>query len=549
MLSPTGIMLKNLLLLAGLAAIVGAPFALKPKVNLVVEADRTLVVITPHNEAIRSEFARGFRKYFQAKHRQTVRIDWRVIGGTSEITRYLTSEYETSFLNHWTNVLGREWTAEVAKSYADPAIRLPENAATDTPAQAARRAFLASKVGIGIDLFFGGGSFDFELQGRAGRLVNCEVLERHPEWFGEACIPQALGGETYYDPNGLWVGTVLSGYGIVSNLDALRRIGINQAPTRWASLAAPAFRRRLALADPTKSTAAAKAFEMLIQQQMNDVLQERRALARAGADDRKLEEEARDEGWKRAMQLLIKLGGNTRYFSDTSQKPPIDVGSGDAACAMSIDFYGRQEAEASARRTAEPRVIFLSPSGGTSYAVDPIALLRGAREGDLAREFIDYVLSLEGQKLWNYKHGQPGGPEVYSLRRLPIRPELYQPEHQPFVNDAEVRPYDEARNFTYRREWTGHLFRPLAFVIRVMCQDAHDELKEAWREVIANGMPPEATRTLLDVTRVDYSAVSGHIRKTLASAEKIDEVRLADDLGTHFRAQYEKAAQLAREKR
>lgn len=539
-------MLKPLLLVAGLVAIVGAPFALKPKVNLLVEADRTLVIITPHNESIRTEFARGFREYYKAKHNQTVRLDWRVIGGTSEITRYLTSEYEAPFANHWRNELKRGWTDDVAKSYANPQIKLPEDPAMDTPTQAARRAFLVSNVGIGIDLFFGGGSYDFDIQARAGRLVDCGVLQRHPEWFGEAGIPQSLGGENYYDPNGHWVGTVLSGYGICSNLDALKRIGITQAPTNWARLAAPAYRRQLALADPTKSSAAAKAFEMLIQQQMSELLAERRATAKPNADLKALEDAARDEGWARGMQLLIKLGGNTRYFSDTSQKPSIDVGAGDAACAMAIDFYGRQEAEASARRTAEPRVVFLAPSGGTSYGVDPIGLLRGAKEPELAKEFIDYVLSIEGQKLWNYKRGTPGGPEKFSLRRLPIRPELYGPEHQPYVNDAEVRPFEEARNFTYRADWTGHLFRPMSFVIRVMCQDSHDELKEAWRAVIAAGMPPEATKTLLDVSRVDYAAVNGHIRKTLASAEKIDEVRLADDLGSHFRAQYLKATELAK---
>ena len=39
--------------------------------------------------------------------------------------------------------------------------------------QMARRAFLTSDViGIGIDLFFGGGSYDFAQQAAAGRLVD-----------------------------------------------------------------------------------------------------------------------------------------------------------------------------------------------------------------------------------------------------------------------------------------------------------------------------------------------------------------------------------------
>ena len=38
-------------------------------------------------------------------------------------------------------------------------------------AREARAAFLASDVGCGIDLFFGGGPYDFARQATAGRLV------------------------------------------------------------------------------------------------------------------------------------------------------------------------------------------------------------------------------------------------------------------------------------------------------------------------------------------------------------------------------------------
>ncbi len=542
-------MFKTLALFAGLAVIVGTPFALKPKENLVIAADRSIVVITPHNETIRAEFARAFRHWFQARHGQTVRIDWRVIGGTTEITRYLASEFEAPFSNYWRNTLKREWTPEVANAYANPNIKLPADATMDTPAQAARRAFLDSNVGIGLDLFFGGGAYDFEAQAKAGRLVNCGVLERHPEWFGDNAIPQILGGEPFWDPDGRWVGTVLSGYGICSNLDVLKQIGIRAPPSQWPELAQPQFRRQLALADPTKSSSVNKAFEMLIQQQMQEALAEATATAPTSASVRDIETRARDDGWRRGMQLMIKLGGNTRYFSDSSQKPPIDVGSGDAASAMSIDYYARQEVESSANRGDKPRVVFISPSGGTSYGIDPIGLLRGAPEAEIAKEFIDFVLSIEGQKIWSYRRGTPGGPQNYSLRRLPIRPELYGPEHEQFVSDPGVRPFEDAKNFAYRPAWTSGLFRTTGFIIRVMCQDSHDELQEAWREIIEAGFPKQATDTLLDVSRVDYAAASGPIRAALSSSNKIDEVLLAKELGNHFRAQFRRAAELARERK
>ena len=542
-------MWKSLLLVAALAAIIGAPFALKPKENLVTAADRTLVVITPHNEAIRYEFARAFRDYYRTKHGQTVRIDWRVIGGTSEIGRYLASEFETAFANHWRTFQGQPWTDEVRGAFADPRVQPAESPASDAPAQKARRAFLESNVGIGIDLFFGGGSFDFDRQAKAGRLVDCGLLAKRPEWFGDQAIPPRLGGEEAYDPEGRWIGTVLSGYGICSNRDVLARLHVKQPPAQWTELAKPVFFRQLALADPTKSSSAGKAYEMLVQQLMQQAAGSGALDTATAAESKAAEARAKSVGWNDALATLIKLGANTRYFSDTSQKPAVDVGAGDAAAAMSIDFYGRQEAEASATRGGENRVAFVSPAGGTSYGVDPIALLRGAKEPDLAKEFIEFVMSPEGQKLWNYKRGEPGGPVKFSLRRLPVRPDLYSDEHRPHLSDPGVRPYEQVGDFVYRPEWTGKLFQTLGFLIRVMCQDSHDELAEAWKAVQDNGFPTEATRTLLDVSRVTYAEASGPIRQAIESKDKILEVRLAKELGDHFRAQYLRAAQLAREKK
>ncbi len=47
----------------------------------------------------------------------------------------------------------------------------------------ARRAFLTPNVGIGIDLFFGGGSFDFAQQAAAGRLVDSGFRQGAPGDF------------------------------------------------------------------------------------------------------------------------------------------------------------------------------------------------------------------------------------------------------------------------------------------------------------------------------------------------------------------------------
>ena len=40
---------------------------------------------------------------------------------------------------------------------------------------------------------------------------------------------------------------------------------------------------------------------------------------------------------------------------------------------------------------------------------DPIAILEGAPSRELAKEFVNYVLGPDGQKLWFLKRGAKGG--------------------------------------------------------------------------------------------------------------------------------------------
>jgi iron(III) transport system substrate-binding protein len=171
-------------------------------------------------------------------------------------------------------------------------------------------------------------------------------------------------------------------------------------------------------------------------------------------------------------------------------------------------------------------------------------MFRGAPNADVAREFIAYVFSEEGQKLWNWKVGTPGGPEKYALRRMPLLPSLYAGEFKPFRADPDVEPYELAKTFTYHEKWTAPLFRPIGFIFRVMCIDTHDELTEAWHALNQAGLPPDALAVLENVDAVDYAAAGGRIREALG--DKIKEVRLAKELADHFRQQYRRAADMAR---
>jgi iron(III) transport system substrate-binding protein len=529
----------SLPLLIALAAVLIAPIALRPRSDMVAGAtERTLVIITPHNEAIRYEFGRAFAAHYHAQTGQRVRVDWRTPGGTSEIARYVASEYLAAFQYYWTQTLKRPWSGTIERAFANPKTILDDTPGDDTPEQQARRAFLDSNVSARLDLFFGGGVFDFESQATAGYIVDGGFVAAHPELFNDGVIPQRVSGEPYWDPRGRWVGTVVSSFGICYNSDALKRLGITQPPGRWEDLADPRYFHQIALANPTQSSSVNKSFEMVIQEQMQRIHREN---ALVTPD----ESQAIRDGWARAMQWLMKIGANARYFTDASTKISLDVGTGEAAAGMTIDFYGRFQSEAMRRADGSSPMHYVDVIGGSSVGVDPIGMFRGAPSPDMGREFTEFVMSVEGQKLWNWKPGTPDGPQHYALRRLPVLPSLYAAQFQPLRSDPEVNPYEIAKTFTYHEKWSSPLFRSIAFVFRVMCIDPHDELATAWRALIDAGFPPQASGVFSDVSAVDYATANGKIREALGP-NKIKEVQLAKEIADHFRAQYRHAAELAR---
>jgi iron(III) transport system substrate-binding protein len=528
--------LRITFVIIALAGVLAAPFALKPQESLLGKADDLLVVISPHNEAVRYEFTIAFMRHYRELTGRSILIDWRLPGGTSEISRYLDGEYLGAFERAWTNA-GYKWSSEVAAAFNNPNIILPSSLHEDTQSQAARRFFLESSVGIGIDVFFGGGTYDFKRLASAGCLVPSDILLNSSDWFQEGIIPWKVSGEEFYDKKARWIGACLSSFGICYNTDTLRRLGFNRLPASWSDLGDPRLFKQVALADPSKSGSAAKAFEMVIQQQMQNLVKE------TGRTDR----EVIAMGWAMGLRIIQSASANARYFTDAASKVPIDVSLGDAAIGMCIDFYGRFQSEAVRLGDAPSRLQYFTPVGGSSVGVDPIGLLRGARNRNAAEMFIAFVLSPEGQKLWNFKVGTPGGPQKYALRRLPVRKELYDPVFAEYRSDPTVQPYEDAKMFHYQDEWTSPLFRVIAFVVQVMCIDLHHEQVEAWQALVKKGFPPEAYRVFSNMEAVNYQAASSRIKNTLSSRNRIKEVRLAKVLTEHFRRQYRETVRLAHE--
>ena len=87
----------------------------------------------------------------------------------------------------------------------------------------------------------------------------------------------------------------------------------------------------------------------------------------------------------------------------------------------------------------------------------------------------------------------------------------------------------------------------MAFIIRVMTLDTHEELVGAWRAINAASEQrrTEALAQLQDLGVVSYETATADIKRALTSKNKVDEITLARNLGNHFRSQYAAAKEIA----
>ncbi|MDF3130034.1 ABC transporter substrate-binding protein [Kiritimatiellaeota bacterium B1221] len=552
------------------ALVIALPFIFKkpPSAGAWKEGDPVLVVISPHNEAIRFELASGFSHWHEKNYGAPVKIDWRTIGGTTEIVRYLDGETQASFRGWWRNQ-GKEWpegaTLALTDRHFDEEGASPELLAVR---ETLRKTDDPSTFSTGIDLFFGGGEYDHSKVYRQGLTVNPWPAGLPGGLFetadGHTLIPESLSGERWRGTG--FVGTALSTFGIVYNADRLADLGVAEAPQTWEDLGDPVYAGQLGVADPTKSGSIAKAFEMIIHQQCHI------AVDKAGFSKAQIEafeqdltlappeyQAAIEAGWAKGLRLVQRIGANARYFTDSAGKVPIDVSAGDAAVGLAIDFYGRYQAETSRGPNGEERMFYVTPTGGSSVSCDPISLLRSAPHRELAVRFIEYTLSIEGQRLWNARPGTPGGTHKFALRRLPIRRDLYPsdlPEFQRVyeetasanvddLSDPGVNPYVLAESFSYHYRWTGSHFTIHRQLIRAMCLDAGEELRAAWAAIREAGGPeavPEAMEALQALPPgFTWTSALG------PDYERGNEMEVMRKWVLYFRAQYEKARQLAEE--
>jgi ABC-type Fe3+ transport system substrate-binding protein len=517
--------MKFIIALVPLATLIAIPLSIREPGSDIPAGAQTLVIITPHNENARAEFENAFRAYAQDRYPKPVAIDWRTPGGTSEITRYVDDQFKNSILREF----GGKHPREVVRAFKEAGAPPKDNPLT--------LEFLASDLGIGIDLFFGGGQIEYIGLANKGYLVDCGIIQKHPEWFTDDVISEKFGGETFYDKDGRYFGVCLASFGICYNRDRLALMPDAPIPDSWRDLGDPGFFSTIGMADPTKSGSINKCFEMMIQQGM----------AEASAQDGGSSAPTLARGWTNTFLSIKRIAANSRYVTDAASKVVRDVAQGDAAAGMCIDSYGRTQGQWIREATGQERMLFVVPAGGTSVAADPIACLRGAPHRELAVLFIEFTLSVEGQKLWNYRPGIAGGPRQRPLRRWPIRKDLYTDEHRRNMTDADRDPYELTRSFRYEYAWTGPYFTLIKQTIKAVVLDPRPELVEAWSAIIAAGGPERVPEAMAELAWMPFDHADAAAMKKELASDPLQTLKTLRGWTEQAQAHYRTARDLARQ--
>ncbi len=415
--------LTAIVIIALLAVIIGVPLALRPTGEAAPPADAPrLVIITPHNEQIRFEFERAFNRHRVEQGLPPVVFDWRTSGGTSDLRKQVLTEF----------------AAEQQRALREN--RPPRS--------------------IGYDLFFGGGDFEhdrladgitLERDGQTVRIPATEPIHLPDDLFREAFPQPTIGGERLYHNDMLWVGSALASFGIVYNRDVLAMLDL-PAPATWSDLQDERYLHWLALADPGHSGSIAATYNVIL----------------------------RRHGWHEGWAILRRLFANGRYFVASASKVPVDVSAGEAAAGMCIDFYGRFQAGAVQNADGTSRVGYVDPPFVTAITADPISIIRDAPHRELAQSFINWLLTVEAQNIWQKRLNTPGGPVRFELRRLPVRRDVYTPQHMQYWSD-DVAPFDIASPLP---DAMPNWFRTVGPITHAMAVDLHRDLIDAWQAIV-----------------------------------------------------------------
>jgi len=234
----------------------------------------------------------------------------------------------------------------------------------------------------------------FIRNGSGSTLAKIEAEKRNPQadiWYGGTLDPHSQAGEmglleAYKSPNldkimaqfkdpakvkgnyssAIYIGVL--GFGV--NTDRLKQLSL-PVPKCWEDLTNPAYKGEIQIADPQSSGTAYTALATF------------------------------DQLWgeEKAFDYLKKLNVNISQYTKSGIAPARNAARGEAAIGVGFLHDYSLEKEKNAP------LDLIVPCEGTGYEIGGVSIIKGARNMDNAKLFVDWALSREAQEL-SWKKGQ-----------------------------------------------------------------------------------------------------------------------------------------------
>lgn len=229
----------------------------------------------------------------------------------------------------------------------------------------------------------------FIRNGSGSTFAKIEAEKNNPQadvWYGGTFDPQSQAGElglleAYRSPNvdqiverfkdpgkvkgnyssAIYMGIL--GYGV--NTERLKKLGITELPKCWNDLKDPRLKGEIQIADPQSSGTAYTAIATFVQLW----------------------------GEAQAFDYFKQLHPNISQYTKSGITPSRNSARGEAT--VGIGFLHDYALE---KEQGAPLELIV-PCEGTGYELGGVSILKGARNLDNAKLFVDFALSKEGQEL------------------------------------------------------------------------------------------------------------------------------------------------------
>ncbi|WP_101776114.1 ABC transporter substrate-binding protein [Pasteurella oralis] len=229
----------------------------------------------------------------------------------------------------------------------------------------------------------------FIRNGSGSTFAKIEAEKNNPQadvWYGGTFDPQSQAGElgllhAYRSPNvdqivprfqdpakikGNYTSAIYMGIlGFGVNTERLKKLGINEVPKCWKDLTDPRLKNEIQIADPQSSGTAYTAIATFVQLWGEDA----------------------------AFDYFKQLHPNISQYTKSGITPSNNTARGETTIGIGfLHDYALQKQQGAP-------IEMIVPCEGTGYELGGVSILKGSRNLENAKLFVDWVLSKEGQEL------------------------------------------------------------------------------------------------------------------------------------------------------